>query len=97
MILDAKDFIAAIKTVRTLGQSSALEVDRTVDGRVTVSMGHPVGLKEAKDFIEDVMALGVRRFLDQQASEQAVAWTKTQEMRRRSAAYVPPVNDDIRF
>lgn len=71
MILNANDFIQAIKTVRTLGSPQFTVRPDDKGNLVVVPANGPIGLKDAKDFIEDVMALGVRRYLDQQVLEQA--------------------------
>src|SRR6185436_15404470 len=70
--LDAGNFIAAIKTVRTLGQNPRFEIVNNEAGEMVIrptSQSAPVGLKEAKEFIEEVMAMGVRRYLQDQIND----------------------------
>lgn len=103
MVLDATGFISAIKTVRTLG-SQRYEITGVGQGFAVNPLG-TIGLKEAKDFIEDVMALGVERYLAEQATLQRRDVVARQERTRRASA--PPVaapsyiggdyEDDINF
>lgn len=91
--LNGSGLIDAIKTVRTLAQGQ-FKVE-LIGGQFVVSSDiAPVGLKEAKEFIEDVMALGVRRFLDDQAN-QAARLHAARERQRLSPAAV--YSDDIKF
>ena len=96
MVLDASNFIAAIKTVRTLAQGDfAVEM---VGGQMVIkSKNGTVGLKDAKDFVEDIMALGVRRFLDDQKSEWVRSRARIAEYRRQQAVAADPYPDDIEF
>jgi phage terminase small subunit len=66
--LNANNFIEAIKSVRTLGHNR-YEVRQGINGQVILEPVPSVGLKEAKDFIEEVMAMGVRRYLQEQIND----------------------------
>jgi hypothetical protein len=86
MVLDATGFISAIKTVRTLG-GQRYEITNNGQGFAVTPLG-TIGLKEAKDFVEDIMALGVERYLAEQATAQRNVVIARQERTRRAQ---PPV------
>ena len=67
-VLNAINFIEAIKSVRTLGHNR-YEVRQGINGQVILEPVPSVSLKEAKEFIEEVMAMGVRRYLQEQIND----------------------------
>lgn len=90
MILDAKDLIAAIKTVRSLGQDRYKVSGFSGGERIVLEPLPSMDLKSAKDFVEDVMALGVQRYLDIQQAEQA-------RLRAQTAIHRRSQSEDIKF
>jgi len=95
--LNANNFIEAIKSVRTLGHNR-YEVRQGINGQVILEPVPSVGLKEAKDFIEEVMAMGVRRYLQEQIndSDRKLA-DRIREREKYQAWQEQPSQDDIKF
>lgn len=70
------DFVPAIKHLREMAAPQAKQptVVSNSNGTYTLTMGQTgiIGLHDAKDFIEAVMRLGVRRYLADQSAALAV-------------------------
>ena len=106
--LNANNFIEAIKSVRTLGHNR-YEVRQGINGQVILEPVPSVGLKEAKEFIEEVMAMGVRRYLQEQINDSdrkladRIREREYQARREQSSAFIsaddaaPHHYDDIKF
>jgi uncharacterized lipoprotein YddW (UPF0748 family) len=97
-VFDASNLIMAIKSVRTLGQNRFNVSGFSGGERVTLDRLPTPGLKEVKDFVEDIMALGVRRYLADQLQAQDVLLARTAEYRRQQALAAQRITgDDIEF
>ena len=91
--MNAINFIEAIKSVRTLGHNR-YEVRQGTYGQVILEPVPAVCLKEAKDFVEDIMALGVARYLAAKSAEAEREFNLRCEQRQRNLVHP---NDDIEF
>jgi len=94
--LNAINFIEAIKSVRTLGHNR-YEVRQGAYGQVILEPVPSVGLKEAKDFIEEVMAMGVRRYLQEQINDSDRKLADRIREREKYQARQEQPQDDIEF
>ena len=107
--MNAINFIEAIKSVRTLGHNR-YEVRQGINGQVILEPVPSVSLKEAKEFIEEVMAMGVRRYLQEQINDSdrkladRIREREYQARREQSSAFISAddaaphrYDDDIKF
>ena len=94
--MNAINFIEAIKSVRTLGHNR-YEVRQGAYGQVILEPVPSVGLKEAKDFIEEVMAMGVRRYLQEQINDSDRKLADRIREREKYQARQEQPQDDIEF
>jgi hypothetical protein len=102
--LDACNFITAIKSVRTLAQGS-FHVKANDAGELVITSDYRVGLKEAKEFVEDIMAIGVQRYLESapalHRAEREAEKRRRNEQAERLASWTAENNrqlqDDVDF
>ena len=94
--------IEAIKVIRAIGYGGAPTITPSVlcEGQFILSMptAKTYGLKEAKDLVEDIMAFGVRQYLDTQRVEQErLLDAQRQQEEARKGGSLQDDRDDIRF